>query len=251
MEFTRQNMISVDNILSDVLMYFEDSDYFLFTKGWYISQIQQALQEISIDTLFQTQTTDISIQNRLIIPIPEGAYNLRELYIFNETDCKIQDLKNVYWKRRYQTNGDEKGYTAENSSQNTTDPFFSNYSYFPHAGEDDIYFFNTINGDIHLSQSCSDYDKLRVVFNGLITALGETPTIPVIFREAVKQWVIVNCLKVLRVRDRKQWGAIYQEEYQTLLTPYDGSWDKAKYRAQCLGTKKLRDFKEYLSSINS
>ena len=258
MVFSRENMITPNEILADVLMYFQDESYFLFTKGYYISQMQQALQEISLDTLFQTVTKDIAIGGRLRIPIPEGCYNLREIYVYSGDGCNIENLHNVFWKRRYQTNGDGNGYTSENNEQNSNDPFFPNFNSDIFNGtnniDNDLYYFNVINGDIHLSQSCVDYDTLRVVFNGLMTKMGDVPSIPVLFREAVKQWTIVNCLQKLRARgdDKyKVWRDLYKEEYQVLTTPFEGTWDKAKMRAERLDIKKLRDMKEYLSSINS
>ncbi len=258
MEFSRQNMITPEAILADILMYFQDEDYFLFSKGYYMSQMQQALQEISIETLFQEVTKDISINGKLRIPIPEGCYNLREIYVYNGDNCSIENLKNVYWKRHYQTNGDGNGYTAENNEQNTSDPFFPNFD-AEYMGSNvnesnSLYYFNVVKGVIHLSQSCVGYATMRVVFNGILTEIGDIPTIPVIFREAVKQWVVVSCLKSLRARgdDKyKIWRDLYKEEYQTLIMPYDGVWDKAKLRAERLDIKKLRDMREYLSSINS
>ena len=52
MDLSPHNFVSVNEILADVLKIVKDSSFKLNSKGWYTSQIQQALEELSFNTFF-------------------------------------------------------------------------------------------------------------------------------------------------------------------------------------------------------
>ena len=53
MNFSPHSFVSVNEILADVLKITNDDGFKINTRGWYISQIRQALQELSFDTFFR------------------------------------------------------------------------------------------------------------------------------------------------------------------------------------------------------
>ena len=56
MNISKENMISPLEILSDVLKLADDESFKDNSKGYYMSLIQQALQELAFDTFFDVRT---------------------------------------------------------------------------------------------------------------------------------------------------------------------------------------------------
>jgi hypothetical protein len=238
-------------ILADVLMELQDEDTTLFTKGWYVSQIQQSLEELGFDTFFEDQQQDIDIPKETMkFHIPSGCFNLKEIYVFNTDDCcNITNMQNVWWKDRFNTQGFNKGYTARNQP-GIKDPYIEPYTPTAESGMY-LLWYNVINGIIHLSDSCQPFDKVRVIYNGVMANIGDTPFVPRIFRQAVKDWVSEKAYRYMMNRDPRRFTPLWKNINIVLNAPYNGSWDVAKQRAAALDSKMKSDLKEYLSSMNS
>lgn len=246
MEVSRQNMLSVNEILADVLVELNDEANKLFTKGFYTSQIQKALSELAFDTLFHKIQKDYPFPTETLnLPYPDGCFNLDQIYVYNSKDCAVESMMNVRWKDRYVTGGKDMGYTAEAHSQ-TNDNFIN---YFGNSIEDNLYF-GVQNGIIYFSSSCSSYDRVRVVFYGTPTKIGDVPFIPEIFRSAVIDYVCEKCYRMLKARNPNLYRILWSDVYNTLYKPFDGTWDKALYRMRSMDEKMKRDLKEYLSAPN-
>lgn len=246
MEFSHLDLLSPQMILADVLEELQDSEQSLFTPGWYTSQVQQALEELGFDTFFETQEQIVDIPDSMKVYIPKGCFNLKEIYLVTMDDCcTITGSQNVYWKDRFRTNGYGNGYTARNQ-YGLNDAFVQGYN-----PPTDLYWFNVVNGIIHLSDSCNTYSKLKIIYNGVMGTIGETPYIPRIFRQAVKGWVADAAYKSLKARDQRKYTPLWRDNHQITFAPYTGTWDVAKQRAAGLDAKMLSDLKEYLCSMNT
>ena len=77
--------ISIDEILHDVLKAVDDEDLKKgFERGWFMSQIQQAIEEIGFDSFYKVVTVDLPFDsNKLSVDLPPNAFNLREIYLFS------------------------------------------------------------------------------------------------------------------------------------------------------------------------
>ena len=82
MNFSPHSFVSVNEILADVLKITNDAGFKMNSRGWYISQIRQALQELSFDTFFDERNEELIIPNDLRVEMPKGAFNLKPLVAY-------------------------------------------------------------------------------------------------------------------------------------------------------------------------
>ena len=73
-----------------------------FNRGYYVSGIQKALEALALETYFDVRTEDKTFpKEKLATEIPKGAFNIREIYIYNGELCKPKSFAIVQWKRLY------------------------------------------------------------------------------------------------------------------------------------------------------
>jgi len=245
MNFSPESAVSIENILSDVLLEVEDEDHKLFTPGYYVHLIQSALTELSLDSFFLTLWKDFDFpSDTLSITMPEGAFNIRQVFVFDSENCAVGDMREVHYKRLYQTKGANYGYTAKNKDGND-DYFMVDYS-----RSESILFFSLQNGKVLFSSSCADYSKVRLVYNGVQTNIGDVPIIPLPFRQAIIDWVVEKVFRRLKPQNSRKYRPLWSDVYNTLYAPFTGTWDRAIRRAKDLDSKVKEDYFEYFSKMN-
>lgn len=259
MQFSRASFISPNEILADVTKAVGDEDYRFSSKGWYISQMQQALEELSFDTLFDEKVVELDINKNLNVEMPEGTFNIIEMYLFNGDLCNISGRKNLWHKRNYFTKGG--GYLARNTGNNR-DPFYTSNSFYnrkhdlrtdriTRGSNENNYYYNIHNGVIMLSEPCLSYQKLAVVLNGTGCAIGDLPIIPLFFRQAVKDYVCEVALRNRLIEEPNLSGLwkIYDKNLNKNETFgfYTGSWYLAKRRITAMNDHERESLREYLS----
>lgn len=254
------NYISPDEILSIATVSVGDRDYKVFPKGFYMSLIQKAVEGLAIDTFFQELRADLDIPENLTIKLPEGCFNVKNIYVFTGNECVIQNSHKVWWKRNYFTKGN--GYIANDKGNNRNDPFYDSHNdnltygsdkglmrYGTNSVENRLYY-NIQMGDLMLSSSCrSAGNKVHIHYNGTGGAIGEEPIIPVFIREAVEDYVCEAALRMRMANDpmnARTWQALWQVYENRLNKPYDGSWAKAEYRVKSLNQSQRSELAEYL-----
>jgi hypothetical protein len=264
MESSKYNFVSVNEILSDVLELVADRGMEHLSKGFYVSQIQQALEGLSFDSFFDTRRDSFPFPTQdLRLEMPLGAFNIKEIYLFNGAQCDIVRSQKVWWKRDYYTEGN--GYFANNKGNNNNDPYYPSYTYRNRLAQEieqsglirrdynpveGNYFYNIQNGMIMFSSACRGFEKVHIVYNGTGCDIGDEPIIPLFLREAVKDYVCEVALRARMALDPKM---------QTLWLIYDknlnrdekygigvGSWSRAQYRVKTMDYASLSDLKEYL-----
>jgi hypothetical protein len=256
MDLSPHNFVSVDEILSDVLKLVNDSSFKLNSKGWYTSQIQQALEELSFDTFFDERNESFDIPDNLRLDMPRGAFNLRQGYLFNGDNCVIENSVPIYSKRNFINSNSGNGYVANDKFYNGNDRFHMNRGQAPRDKKDpsNLYFFGMQNGVIMLSESCRSFQKIMLVYNGVMTDIGEVPIVPQFFRQAVKDWVSVKALEmklndVVATNEYSHWNNLYNRYENSLNKPYDGSWAKAEHRSKQMNAKERQDIKMYFQRM--
>lgn len=261
MNFSPHSFVSVNEILADVLKLTKDTDFRINSRGWYISQIRQALQELSFDTFFDERNEAIPIPHDRRIPMPKGAFNLKQVFLFNGTKCNVgQNTPTVWYKQNYWSGGN--GYLARDKWDNNGDPFYPSRTGHPQArnevklgSDSQLYYFGIQNGIIMLSESCSKYENIMVFYNGIGGEIDSTPVIPQFFRQAVKDYVTLNALDAIIADSTEpammnKWTFLRSTVDNRMNKPYDGTWAKAEQRAKHTDKKIRQDYKEYMAKMN-
>lgn len=248
MNISQDSYITPDEILANVLNEVGDEDYKTFTRGWYMSQIQQCLEELSFDSCMIQQDDDFEFPaDTFRLYLPANTFNVREILVYNGTLGNPSNLQTVRWKKNYRTKGRDKGYFAVNNSTLDQDLYITPLT---SDSESTLLYANVYNGMIEFSQSCSSYSFVKLYYNGTLTPIGETPFVPQFFRQAVELWVVLQYYRAMRRRDQK-FNTLFNSVYAELNKPFTGVWDKAVVRSKSLDSKLGEDLKEYLSKMNT
>lgn len=246
MEQNINNYLSINNILADCLVILNDETQKLLTPGFYRAQVKSGLDELGFDISFLPVTTDYEIPDNLIVDIPKGCFNLRQIHVYSGTPDAVEYVENVYWKKGRHTRGAGTGMTADVHHYNVTDPFIQ-----VSIDEYSMYYFTVQNGRIYLSDACSVYDYVRLTFDGIPSMnLDDVRLVPREVRKALVLWVTEKCAGALKSRDPR-YRAI-QADAATQLDEYglSGAWHEAKMRLRRLDKKQMKDIIEYNSKLN-
>jgi hypothetical protein len=251
------SFVSPNIILSDVLPLCGDTTGFKrgITKGFYISQIQQAVEELAIDSFFSTPSpTDLDMPTDLIVEIPDNLFNIKELYIWNGACCTPQSSKKVWYKRQMNNHPGGTSFTATRQVNQPSDPFLNPNNYRV-TDTTNLYTANIENGYIRLSSNCSGFEKIRIIANSFGGKIEDQPLIPRLARQAVKDWVRVQVLTVIVGKERQQTDvallALAQKSLDGNGRAIRGTWRDAVIRLGKMNTKAREDYQEYYSFIRS
>lgn len=257
---TVESFVSPDEILSMVTPLVGDRDYKSLPKGFYISIIQKAVEELAIDTFFQELRVDLDFPyDNLTIDLPSGCFNVKNVYVFSGDECVYSKSHKVWWKKNFFTNGN--GYIANNKGNNPGDPFYdSNYNGNVYGDKSLIrfqgnsierrLFYNIQMGKMMFSSSCRNVgQKVHIHYNGTGGSIGEQPIIPTFARVAIEDYVLEYVLrqKIATDSDPRRWQSLYNITHSRLNKPYEGSWAKAEYRIRNMNESQRRELCEYLS----
>ena len=245
MNFSNSNMCSFDTILSGILSNVDDTDMKKFSIGTYKFVVQECLEQLSFSTLMLTLEKDFDMPDTLSLEIPIGCFNIQGIYVFNGSCCSKTESKKLWWKRNYRTKGLTEGYIT-NVMKNTEDPFIT-----PYSNADEVYFYNAEGGYVYLSPSCANYERVEIVFNGVLTNYGDTPIIPMILRKAVVDYCTHEIFKKLKAKDSKYYRPLTMDAYAELYDRRNGSWQNAVMWCRSLDSDSRRALLEYLSKMNN
>jgi hypothetical protein len=246
MDINYQNLISVNEVLSDVLVILGDIDQKLLTPGFYLANVRNGLDELAFDINFLPMTNDYPLPIDLIVPMPVGCFDLQNINIFSGTPDDVQYIETVYWRKGVQTRGYNTGTIARINPTNYTDHFAQS-----NVNEYTLYYFSVQNGLIRLSDACKSFDYVRLTYNGLPSVnLSNVKMVPPECRKALVDWTVDKCAGALKLQDAKY--RTIQFDTQRSLDEYGlkGSWHEAKMRLVRLDKTKLRDVVEYNSKLN-
>jgi len=241
------DFISTNQLLSDILINVNDEDYKQhgFTKGFYISAIQQSLEEIAFDTFFDEQTIDLDLTSDFRVEMPKNIFNIREMYVHNGTCCSPKGSAIVHWKRLYNNKGgDGKQYTAKKKDSGS-DPIYRPKLTISGVDSSAIYA-NIQNGTIMLSSNVAGYSKLRLVANGMGVDIGNEPVVPRFLRQATIDWVTERTFRALSAKDMR-----FRNLWNDSNSKLQASLFKAQRRIKSMDTWEKDSMREYLGRINN
>jgi len=240
------NFLSIKEVLSDVLVALNDEEQAQLPPGFYNAQVRNGLDELGFDISFLPITNDYLLPDDLIVEIPKGCFNLRQIHLFTGTPDNVQYVENCYWKKGRHTRGANTGMTADVHHYNVTDPFIR-----VHVNEGSLYYFSVQNGQIYLSDACVNFDYVRLTFDGIPSmTLDDVKMVPPEVRKALVLWTTDKCAGSLKMRDARY--RIIQSDAINQLDEYglSGAWHEAKQRLKRLDSKQIKDIIEYNSKLN-
>lgn len=243
-----KDQVDINSIIFDVVQEGNDKDFVNFPEGWYKSKIRDAVDELAFDSYFNKITVDVNFPTTSFsIDLPDGAFNIRSLILWNGDCCTPTNSVNVYWKRTMNNRSKGSAYTArvqESGSSNHNDPFSST-----HRFTNSMYFFNIQSGKIMFSPSCSSFAHIRIEYDGTTGPIDEEPFIPRIFKKAIKDWVLHEYFISMTSRDRS-FRPLAIDMERRLYHVATGSWVNAQIRAAEMHSVQQESQKEYLARGN-
>lgn len=246
MTFSFEDFISPEEILADVLPAVNDEDFKLLRRGWYLRQIKNGLRKLNYEAPFLEYHIDLAMPSNLILDLPTGIWNIRDIYVWNGENCVISEANRVHHKSNFISNGYQAGYTARNKS-GQYDTFIN-----PFQSDTSVLFYNQQNGAIMFSDSCVGYSYVRIVYNGTIESLNSVKFIPPFCREALTGFVVERSFFTLQGRDanyNRLWIYAKQDLYNPLGPMEPSKWDLCIRLMKNLDKKFGDDLKEYLSKM--
>jgi hypothetical protein len=254
MNFSKHDFVTVNDILADALKLVGDVDMKINTKGWYTSQVQQSLNELSYDTFFLDVHKSFPVPENLKLDLPKGSFNLQNIYGFNGDECHSEGRVNIYHKKDFIGDKSGKNYFAKDNYSNVNDRFHKRRRSYKNT-PDNVFFYNIQAGIIHLSPNCSCFDNVMLVYSGVQGDMGDVPVVPTYLRQVVKTMIIVNALEVklataVGTNSYNHITNLYNTHLNKLNHPYDGLLDEAKRRVKTLDSKHRRDIKMYFQKMN-
>ena len=247
MNFAFGDMLSCEEILADALLQSNDPELKSLNKGWYIRQVKNGLEALNFNTFFNEVTFDCPMPVDLRMNIPTGSWNIKDIYVFSGNCCDITTSARVFHKSNFLSNGKNKGYTAHNKT-GQADPYIVPFSY-----DIGIYFYNIQNGIIYLSDSCANFEKLRIVYNGTTRDIEKSKIIPPFAREALIAYVVERALYTLKNRNpqlRASWMDARNDLYGDQGKYRHSKWTEAEMRLKDMDKKERTDLMQYLSEMN-
>jgi len=252
---TANDFVSIDHILADVTATVNDMDYKKgFSKGWYISRIQDAMQELSFDTYWLKVQQDVEMPENCQLKMPKNVFNVREIYLYSGEICNPTNSQVVYWKRLFNNTASGEGYTAKvkDDGSNSGDAFQPNQRYFNKNNNGFYgpkYYYNVLNGLLMFSEECKGFPYIRIVYNGMGVENGDMPIIPRFFERAVVDYVEERFYNAMKSRDPRTYRGLWNDSFSRLNDLRSGSWSKAKKRIKAMDSQEKESMEEYISSM--
>lgn len=240
MQYNVDDLLTVDDILADVLLECGDEDYHKRTKGWYIATIKHALQELEFDTKFNEQFHDEVIPSNLRVPTPEGSFGMVGVWVYTGSVFSETYARRVYRKMNMLTNGDGDGYAANNVMGMTDEQVTSQTS------GSVKYFYGVQNGALVLSDGCEAFTKVRMVYKGFTKSIMGIAIIPPMLREAIAGYTTVKFFASVLDENPRRYAPTYDRKKNDLYYPPRNSvWDNAKRRVARMSPDTLSTIKLY------
>lgn len=252
---TSNDFVTANHIIASVASTVNDTKFRTgFSTGWYMTQIQDALQELAFDTYYDEVTLDFDMPENLRMEIPKNVFNVKQVYVWNGNGgcCSPANSQIVHWKRQFDNKGDGDGYTARvhDGAQHNQSPFVSNHFEWGTGGITTTkYYANIQNGTLMLSSTCRAFAKVRIICSGMGVAVGDVPLIPRFFEQAIKDWVKEKFYDAMKARDVRKYRPLWVDAKQERTDLRTGSWREARLRVSGMDSWEKEDMNEYISAI--
>lgn len=233
------------------------------TRGWYITQLANCLDEVGYDMPFKPKWIDLEIgpgkdidPTILQFQVPKQIWNIDQIYVWNGECCSPNCSQAVYWKRQYHNGRGGPGYTAtrkdSTNGDNSIDPFLPMWEFYTiDVLPSNVYWFNVQNGVLMVSPSCGSWQKLRIVYYGTYGDVGSAPIIPRYFGKLMEDWNKWKWLDSAAIRNPgKGYQGLALNAKDEVYNMRTGSWWSVMDRVSRMSNKERSDFATYLNMGN-
>jgi hypothetical protein len=245
---THSGYVKADEIIADCVAIVDDYGK-QFSHGWWISQIQQALAELAMDTYFDKKVWITPVTDNLIVDMPAGMVSIDGVYVYSGTECDAGPSVKVHYARNYTRYGGATFKNQRGGRQN--DPVYEELITSSRA--QNLLYWGRLDTHMFLSDACSGYGGLMIKGRGLGCDFGSTPTIPHELREAIKNKAAIAAATVLFGKYRDAGRAAVLNNLKKDHFGHGGldvgSWKQAKRRVQNTGQDEREAIANYLSTF--
>ena len=95
------------------------------------------------------------------------------------------------------------------------------------------------------SSSCSSFQKIRLVYNGMGVEIGDEPIIPRFFERYINQYIEERFYSAMKARDPRKWRILWADASQMK----EKEMSKAKMRIASMNSFEKQSLEEYISNI--
>lgn len=237
--------IAPNEILFKSAAYAGDIEFKTAPKGFYISLIQDALNELHLASMYLDARHDYVIDKTLRFLLPKDCIRVDAVYVFSGDACNIESSKRVYWKRNYYNRG--ASYIANNKADQNNDPFITRTSSL--SG---LLFYEIENNELRISDSCRNAGtKIHIKYKSSGGVFEDSPVIPIIFKDAITDYVTEGVL-MFRMANETSNAAVLSRMVDRFSMRLDkngmnGSWQTAVVNAKRYSKSKMDDLKTYMA----
>lgn len=246
---TQSGYVSAEEIIADVTSIIDDQHMRELSKGFHLSQIQQALAELAFDTYFDDKVWTTPVTDNLIIDAPKGLVSIDGMFVFPGTECEAGAAQKVHYASGYVRYGNSVFRNDRPSQMN--DPIYGPLV-LPSTAVSILYY-GLLDGAIFLSDACSAFGTLMIKGRGMGCEFGSAPVIPNELREAVKNKAAMAALTVLLARDPNRWNLVLmnikRDHFGGQGTFDVGTWKQAARRVQNMGNDQITAVNNYLTTL--
>lgn len=286
------DFISSKEIVAEAASNIDDEGYKKCGYSFYLNAVHRATEALSIDTFYRIVTKDIYNWNSCkdsTIQIPSNLFNIREMYLFNQTceKCDTEGVKCgcengeesnniwgtqidnkskwgnfaiVHWKRlfnKFGSSGIETARVGLNRDRVLgTGPLSIGAGLGLGYGVSakSLIYCGIQENVICFPEHACHYKNLRIVANGFASDNEELPVIPRLAREAIVDKVCEKVLYKLKNKDRTyriDWMDAAQKCNRGTGQPSDpGSWILATRRLRIIDTFQKQEMLDYFAGID-
>lgn len=231
----------LSEILTAAAQEIRDDEYGRLGRPFYVSAAQRALGAMNKRTSFFKKVDVLQIPENLVVTLPKDLTEKDDIYLFSGDECNI-GIAPTLWIKPNAFHFGGTGYVAHNKG--IADPLtWWNGWEFPvnFAPLNCLYFAGEFNGTLKLSQSCSQFTSLLLLYTGLgVNCFGEDFDVPEWCREAITDWVIHRAACALEREDPQFLGRLIARKEAELKTP-QGSWATAIWDYKRMDKKERYD----------
>lgn len=237
--------IAPSELIFKAAAYAGDIEFRSAPKGFYVSLIQDALNELHLASMYLDARKDYNIDKTLKFILPQDCIRVDAVYVFSGDECNIEHSRRVYWKRNYYNRG--ASYIANNKANNANDPFITNMS-----GVGNLPFYEIENNELRISDSCRGIGtKIHIKYKSSGGIFEESPVIPIIFKDAITDYVTEGIL-MFRMATETSNQAVLSRMVDRFSMRLDkngmnGSWQTAVVNAKRYSKAKMDDLKTYMA----
>lgn len=260
------NYITPETILFNASVNCGDLGYKNFPKGFYMTLIQDAFEELNMTSFFSEEREDFDFpMDNLTLPLPKGCINVMNVYVYSGNMCTVNNSRKVWWKRNYFTRGN--GYIANDKGRNERDPFLENHTNVSNSDKslirydnansvNEALYYNIQMGNIMFSSSCrSAGTKVHIHFRGVGGDVTEAPIIPRYYKQAIEDFVSEAVLRA-RMANEPSNIKFLQPLWMMYNSKLDkngmnGSWFNAIQMVRDMNSSQSAELAEYLGKMAS